>query len=371
MNIETATSSTAADIAESLGNVQANIVRIAKRRDGNTVWRRRWTLHFFFRIVSEDEMEASLARLVDVLRTTPLAALAEGVPTSGSGAAAEVASTHVRAMLHPSMLKALFDVPLALLDAGLVQPRCAAVNVAAVGEAAESPQTDVADQTTEGHLHAANFRAWLAIMVEARKEPFMRLADQLVAMLSAIGEDAQEPAAVNPIKAALETGLADYPNLVADFRPDPNAEAPPEGWLMRAVCHELLRQGAPAFDKEIASRPAVRSEAAQDSMFEDSPAKIATPSNMAFSHAGLAALKLDPDTLRSFPDAFREGMAARAARLRDIGASAPENWDGELGMDVVHGYFTGGSDFADGAVKESFWRELRAEIRAFNDSTLR
>ncbi len=46
-------------------------------------------------------------------------------------------------------------------------------------------------------------------------------------------------------------------------------------------------------------------------------------------------------TLSSFPDAFKEGMAARADRLHDTGPSAPEAWEGELGLPSVHGYFTG------------------------------
>ena len=72
------------------------------------------------------------------------------------------------------------------------------------------------------------------------------------------------------------------------------------------------------------------------------------PVNFVFTFAGLAALGLDPTTLASFPDAFTQGMAARADRLGDTGPSAPENWNGPLGVnDVndlasVHGYFTGG-----------------------------
>jgi Dyp-type peroxidase family len=48
--------------------------------------------------------------------------------------------------------------------------------------------------------------------------------------------------------------------------------------------------------------------------------------NLAFSHAGLKRLGVTPPMLASFPPAFREGMARRAERLGDLGASAPRHW---------------------------------------------
>lgn len=59
--------------------------------------------------------------------------------------------------------------------------------------------------------------------------------------------------------------------------------------------------------------------------------------NIAFTWPGLRALGIDANTLASFPEDFRDGMAARAARLGDVGASAPEHWDGWLGNREVHG----------------------------------
>jgi Dyp-type peroxidase family len=90
------------------------------------------------------------------------------------------------------------------------------------------------------------------------------------------------------------------------------------------------------------------------------------PINMAFTYAGLSAMKIDETVLASFPEAFKEGMAARARRLHDTGPSAPENWDGELGLDSVHGYFSGGSENATPAA-EAYWKALRADVAAFND----
>ena len=53
--------------------------------------------------------------------------------------------------------------------------------------------------------------------------------------------------------------------------------------------------------------------------------------SVAISYAGLVALGLPEDSLRSFPEAFRVGMAARADQLRDHGPNAPENWDKPFG----------------------------------------
>jgi Dyp-type peroxidase family len=57
---------------------------------------------------------------------------------------------------------------------------------------------------------------------------------------------------------------------------------------------------------------------------------------VAFTHAGLAALGVPQSSLDSFPEEFRQGMAARAGELGDVGASSPENWEWPLGTDAVH-----------------------------------
>ncbi len=57
---------------------------------------------------------------------------------------------------------------------------------------------------------------------------------------------------------------------------------------------------------------------------------------VAFTYAGLQALEVPETILESFPDEFREGMAARAARLGDRGASAPEQWEAGLGTGEAH-----------------------------------
>ncbi|OMC41521.1 hypothetical protein A5742_03940 [Mycolicibacterium fortuitum] len=50
--------------------------------------------------------------------------------------------------------------------------------------------------------------------------------------------------------------------------------------------------------------------------------------NLAFTWNGLRALGVDENTLASFPNEFREGMASRADILGDTGAAAPEHWVG-------------------------------------------
>ncbi|MCM2387204.1 Dyp-type peroxidase [Streptomyces albipurpureus] len=61
-----------------------------------------------------------------------------------------------------------------------------------------------------------------------------------------------------------------------------------------------------------------------------------TAVNVAFTAAGLRALNLPEELLRTFSTPFLQGMAARSARLGDSGSSAPENWVGGLGTERVH-----------------------------------
>jgi Dyp-type peroxidase family len=58
--------------------------------------------------------------------------------------------------------------------------------------------------------------------------------------------------------------------------------------------------------------------------------------NIGLSWQGLKALGMPESSLQSFPEAFGQGMAARAARLGDVGDSAPERWDAPFGSRDVH-----------------------------------
>lgn len=57
---------------------------------------------------------------------------------------------------------------------------------------------------------------------------------------------------------------------------------------------------------------------------------------VALSFQGLKALGVPADTLASFPEEFRQGMAARADDLGDTGESAPVHWESPLGSPEVH-----------------------------------
>ena len=54
----------------------------------------------------------------------------------------------------------------------------------------------------------------------------------------------------------------------------------------------------------------------------------------AFTWNGLRALGLDEASLASFPEEFKQGMAARAETLGDTGVNAPEHWVGGLASPI-------------------------------------
>ena len=58
--------------------------------------------------------------------------------------------------------------------------------------------------------------------------------------------------------------------------------------------------------------------------------------NVAFSARGLAAVGTSNEALATFPQAFLQGMAARAETLGDTGAAAPNHWEGGLGGPEIH-----------------------------------
>ena len=57
---------------------------------------------------------------------------------------------------------------------------------------------------------------------------------------------------------------------------------------------------------------------------------------VAFTYHGLKALGVPQASLDSFAPEFREGMAARATLLGDVGESGPEHWEKPLGSSEVH-----------------------------------
>ena len=57
---------------------------------------------------------------------------------------------------------------------------------------------------------------------------------------------------------------------------------------------------------------------------------------IAFTYQGLKALGLPRVSLDSFPEEFRQGMAARAEILGDLGENVPTNWEYPLGTSDMH-----------------------------------
>jgi Dyp-type peroxidase family len=57
---------------------------------------------------------------------------------------------------------------------------------------------------------------------------------------------------------------------------------------------------------------------------------------VAFTYHGLEALGVPQESLDSFLPEFRQGMAARASELGDVGESSPERWEKPLGTAEVH-----------------------------------
>ena len=58
--------------------------------------------------------------------------------------------------------------------------------------------------------------------------------------------------------------------------------------------------------------------------------------NVAVTFEGLRALGVPQQSLDSFAWEFRQGMAARAEALGDVGESSPEHWDHPLGTRALH-----------------------------------
>ena len=57
---------------------------------------------------------------------------------------------------------------------------------------------------------------------------------------------------------------------------------------------------------------------------------------VAITYSGLAALGVPEESLQSFPEAFRAGMAARADQLLDRDANDPQHWESPFGSGVIH-----------------------------------
>jgi Dyp-type peroxidase family len=344
---------------ETRNDVQAHLLKASKFIIGDKSVPRNWSLFFFFRILPQAEIDVMMDRMKGAMND------------DRSGAKDELYHDFAQT---------------AFVNAGLVEQRFA-----------DNPKSEP-DRPAEAFLN------WLKAIVSADKSGIMKTADT---MLNVSPSASTESQAVNPTKVPQTLMLTNVDwadptkwmqdkfrqgldvhflqSLVGIYtRPDDYAahlqslsekvrNAVPEdllGPLPVVALYEILRQCAPAMMNPAAdpgkpSAGIVRGEASERPKGDTVDA---TPINIAFTYSGLAALKLNDTTLASFPDAFKQGMAARAERLHDTGPSAPDAWEGELGLPSVHGYFTGGFALGErNAAQESFWKAMRRDVEAFND----
>jgi len=354
---------------ETRSNAQAHILKASKFKIGKKQVPRNWSLFFFFRILPQAEFDAMMGRMKNA--------------TSGD---AEVDSSVAKRDLWLD-----FAEP-ALLNAGLVEQRLAYPL---------PPEPDA--PPPEPDAPAKAFLNWLKAIASADKSGISNTAAAVLKAFNFAPRESPPGKSANGSRETKPTNLdwrdpiqwmqqqfrlktldVDLLQQLIGVYTEPDkfagilqpvkekaATAVPDpvlGPLSHVTLYEILRQCAPAMMNPGGSgEPSpgiVRGEEAGDPKdIEDS-----TPINIAFTYSGLAALKMNRTTLTSFPDAFKQGMAARAQRLHDTGPSAPDDWEGELGLPSVHGYFTGG--FAlneDNAANESYWKAMRRDVEAFND----
>jgi Dyp-type peroxidase family len=122
-------------------------------------------------------------------------------------------------------------------------------------------------------------------------------------------------------EALVQLELDDIQSGVLSPRPTPYAAS-----------YLLVRIDDPAAGRELISRllPLVSSVASARA----APREVGV--SVAVTHAGLKALGVPAASLESFAWEFRQGMAARASALGDVGESAPSHWEWPLGTQDVH-----------------------------------
>ncbi len=94
----------------------------------------------------------------------------------------------------------------------------------------------------------------------------------------------------------------------------------------------LLRIDDPVAGRELVRRLHGLVDTGRPSRHPDRKAWITA----AFTYEGLKALGVPQASLDSFSPEFREGMAARATGLGDVGDSSPEHWEKPFGSSDVH-----------------------------------
>jgi deferrochelatase/peroxidase EfeB len=85
---------------------------------------------------------------------------------------------------------------------------------------------------------------------------------------------------------------------------------------------------------------------------------------VAITYSGLVALGVPEESLRSFPEAFRLGMAAQAEKLLDRGVNDPEHWEPNFGTGAIH---IGVSVFSDS--EETWCRTMHVARQHYEGKT--
>ena len=125
-----------------------------------------------------------------------------------------------------------------------------------------------------------------------------------------------------------------------------------------AATYLLFRIDQPNAGREFLRRllPLVPSAAHPESPERDTWVSIAV------TFGGLQVLGVPESSLESFAPEFKQGMVARAALLKDLGESAPENWEKPLGSSEVHLVVT-----AVAPTREQRDETIRKAREAFDD----
>lgn len=83
---------------------------------------------------------------------------------------------------------------------------------------------------------------------------------------------------------------------------------------------------------------------------------------LTFTYNGLEKIGVPKDSLDSFPESFKQGMAKRASFLNDVGVNDPKNWEEAFKNENIH---IAAAVIAD---KEENWKKKLEEFRAMIDN---
>jgi deferrochelatase/peroxidase EfeB/cytochrome P450 len=369
-------------------SVQAHLGKASHFADGLT---RNWSLFFFFRILPEAELAMDYERLAKLMAATK----ADDREAMEAAARELLAAIHHPAAMNAGVVKQAWadgqaapDAPaqpfldwLKVLTGPSYEPlgRTLRSRMATAGVPMSFFEATTATPATDSPAGArAHEPAATAGFVDVSKA-FETMAFTALAGDADASQIAEKLWASLREMPAILSDTAKFNDYMASFGSTAGESGlrALSGGLATVCLYEMFRQLAPARSQPGLDKPwpALRSEAIEKMAlpsFRDASAQKPwdpVAINIAFTFSGLKALKLDEAALASFPDAFRQGMAARAQQLGDTGPSAPEHWEGVLGLDCVHGYFTGGYlvGSKDKGGDEAWWQRLRDEVRAFND----